>query len=75
MADDGEIPRKLNDEFNDDDLFASAIEVHFYFLASLGYCKCVFWSIIWSLKIMVGSLCPRAESAPIAIMGIRKNIN
>jgi hypothetical protein len=29
MADDGEIPRKLNDEFNDDDLFASAIEVIF----------------------------------------------
>ncbi|EFX90126.1 sorting nexin-2-like [Daphnia pulex] len=27
MADDGEIPRKLNDEFNDDDLFASAIEI------------------------------------------------
>jgi hypothetical protein len=53
MADDGEIPRKLNDEFNDDDLFASAIEVHFCFLAILGYCKCVFRSIIWSLRIMV----------------------
>ena len=35
MADDEEIPRKFDNDFNDDDLFASAIEVHLYCLLSM----------------------------------------
>jgi hypothetical protein len=46
-SDDGEITRKFDDEFNDDDLFASAIEVDFYCLPCVGYCKCFISSITW----------------------------